>query len=184
MPFFTDTLHFELAKDTLQLAVNMSIDNIPKVDTDTPFNKEWIPVIGMTLVAFITVLSQYYLTNRTTKAEFEKIQAQINSDFSAKSRFEWINNFRHIISELLTTVDPDFRGELDEKKMANLIFQGQLMLDDTIAHEKHISSILSKLGDYAVKVEIGNKLSERELLLVQAELEKATKEILKDKQLK
>ena len=55
------------------------------------------------------------------------------------------------------------------------------MLDDTVENEKNLSSTLSKLGHDAVNVEIGNKISERDLLFIQAEIEKETKKILKEK---
>ena len=116
----TDTLTIELTQDTLKLPVDLILKSI---NNEVAFSKEWITVIGMTLVAAITVLSQYFLTKKTSKSELKKIHTQIESDFSAKSRLDWVKGFRFLISDLLTTVDPDFRGVLDKKKMANLIFQ-------------------------------------------------------------
>ena len=125
-----DTLAFKLSKDTLQVTGDIAIkvaDNNKEL-----IGKEWTTVIGMILVAIMTIISQHLLTRRTNKTDFAKIKTQMESDFLAKSRFEWISSFRIIISNLLVAVDPDFRKELDGQKMAGLIFQAQLMLDDAV----------------------------------------------------
>jgi hypothetical protein len=177
----TDTLAFQLSKDTLHLTGDLAIKVADH--NQGSIGSEWVAGIITIFVTIVTIIWQSILTRRTIKSDFVKIKAQIEFDFLAKSKFEWISSFKTIISNLLVVVDIDFRKEkeLDGQKMAGLIFQAQLMLDDAIESEKQLASLLSKLGHHAVNAQIGNSELEKELLLIQAEVQSVTKTILKNK---
>lgn len=82
----TDTLAIELSKDTLQLVVDFTVKAIPQSQDET-ISKEWITVIGMTLVAILTIVSQYFLTRKTTKSDFDKIKDSDRIRFFSKESF-------------------------------------------------------------------------------------------------
>lgn len=175
--------------DTLQIELNenlipMLTENIEKViqHTSDGLSTAWITVIGMFLVAVITVISQLIITKKIIVADINKLQIQAHSDFDFKNRFDWIQNFRKIIADLMTVTDPDCNINLDKNKMTSLINQAQLMLDDSISDEKEISKLLTKLGIHSDYWNDKSKQSEITILNIQSIIADKTKRLLLRKQ--
>lgn len=175
--------------DTLQIGLNDSLiptltESVEKViqHTSSELNSAWITVIGMFLVAVITVISQLIITKKVIVADINKLQIQALSDFDFKNRFDWIHNFRKIIADLMTITDPDCNVDLDKSKMTSLINQAQLMLDDSVSDEKEICELLTKLGIHSDYWNDKSKQSEISILNTQSDIANKTKRLLLKKQ--
>ncbi|OFX19492.1 MAG: hypothetical protein A2033_08010 [Bacteroidetes bacterium GWA2_31_9] len=176
-------------QDTLKILLEDKVNNLLSdmvdklsVQDSSNLNSTYVTVIGMLLVAIITVTSQYLLIRKTIKADFEKIRLQIHSDFDFKNRYEWVSNFRQIISELITTTDPDYNKELNKTKMLLLINQAQIMLSDDIKEEKELEGLITKLGMDADYLKSDTKESDKSILQTQDAILKRTKQLLNKKQ--
>jgi hypothetical protein len=176
----TDTLKV-LLEDKLINVLNNTIDKLPIQDSSN-LDSTYVTVLGMLLVAIITIASQYLLIRKTIKADFEKIKTQIHSDFEFKNRYDWISHFRRIISELITTTDPDYNKEVDKIKMLSLINQAQIMLNDNVVEEKELEGLITKLGFDADYFKSNTKEGEKNILLTQDSILKKTKLMLHKKQ--
>ena len=152
-----------------------------------------ITVLGMLLVALITVFSQHLITKKTILADFEKINSQIKSDiekiglqvksdFQMRIKFEWISNLRLIISELITTTDPDYNATIDRKKMLFLINQAQIMLNIKNEKEKELACMLTELGHVADYDKLEKEEANPKILNVQTRITEQTRLILREKE--
>ena len=164
--------------------INLLSDTVDKISVQdkSDLNSTYITVLGMLLVAIITVASQYLLIHKTIKADLSKMMLQIHSDFEFKNRHEWISNFRQIISELITTTDPDYNKEKNKTKMLLLINQAQIMLNDYITEEKELHDLITKLGMYADHLELDDEERRDTVLFTQHEIITKTKILLHNKQ--
>jgi len=175
-----DTLKIILEDKVINL-LSDTVDKLPVQDS-SDLNSTYVTVLGMLLVAIITVASQYLLIRKTIKADLEKIRLQIHSDFDFKNRYEWISNFRQIISELITTTDPDYNKKLNKTKMLLLINQAQIMLNDDIKDEKELEGLITKLGMDADYLKSNTIEGDNNILLSQDAILKGTKKLLHKKQ--
>jgi hypothetical protein len=175
-----DTLTYQLAQDTLRVTVDLA-NSIPQNSNSTFIDKEWIPVVGMTLVALITIISQHLLTRRTTKSEFDKIRSQMESDFTSKIRFDWISSFRSKISELITSTDPEFNEAPDYLSILSLINYAQLMLSEYVPEEQELGSMLSELGLLTYIREKKDVDNVTKSLMLQAKIVNQTKLVINKK---
>jgi len=169
-----------------------------------PIYQVLFTVLGMIIVAIITVMSQHWITKKNIRADFDKLNKQIStdfekaktqlkldieknrlqvlSDFKMKIIYNWISSIRVIIADLITTTDPDFNDSIDKVKMLHLINQAQLLLDENIYDERNLNKCLSDLGTIINDNSIMNKSISFEILRIQNDIINSTRAIIKKKQ--
>ncbi len=158
----------------------------------------------MIAVAFITVISQHWISKKSVRADLEKLNKQmksdfenfnsqfkydvdkiglqVKSDFQMKMKFDWILNVRKVIADLITTTDPEYNTTIDRRKMLYLINQAQLILDVNNKDEDKLARLITELGHVADYADTRGEGSVDEILKVQAEIISQTRIVLKEKQ--
>lgn len=172
-----DSLKVELSKNSIQLIHEVTSKNSSNTSSILPVI---ITVIGMLLVALITIASQQIITRNAFKADLNKIQKQIELDFNSKNRFDWILNFRNLVSELILITDPIYNKEIDKLKMLSLITQTQIMLDNTDKDENELIGLITNLGLKSDMLKKAN--GESEILKIHSAITDKTRTLLKKKQ--
>lgn len=172
-----DSLNVELSKNSIQLIHELTTKNGSTTSSILPVI---ITVIGMLLVALITNASQQIITRNAFKADLNKIQKQIELDFNSKNRFDWILNFRKLVSELILITDPIYNKEIDKLKMLSLITQIQIMLDNTDKDENELIGLITDLGLKSDMLKKDN--GESEILRIHTSIADNTRILLKKKQ--
>jgi hypothetical protein len=176
----TDSLKIQ-AIERITNTIDQNVDKILH-SSDGIFSESTITVIGMLLVAIITVLSQYLIMRKTFRTDFEKIREQISADFVSKSRLSWISDFRNIVSELITTTDPDYNVTLDKFKMCKLISQAQIMLDNSDKEERELGALITRLGLHTDYWNDKSHESQVAILKIQDAVLESTRTLLSKKQ--
>jgi|GEM_PF-1926998 len=185
-----DTIDVVINSELTSAVAKMASNDKSSID---PIYHVVITVVGMLLVAVITVLSQHLITKKTIRADFKKINSQIHSDiekiglqvksdFQMKIKFDWISNLRLIISELITTTDPDYNDSIDRKKMLFLINQAQIMLNINNKNEDKLACMLTEIGHVADYDKLEKEEANIRILDVQSRITEQTRLILREKE--
>ena len=105
-----------------------------------------ITVIGMLVVAILTVIIQWRVTKTIIRSEHDRLRLQLKSEFQYRQFESWQKKFLDTISQLLKETDPEINTQFNPERVVPLIHIAQVMLNLEISSHRQVNDLITNLG--------------------------------------
>ena len=170
-----------------QVVINMpevvTVKNDTRDKSSNIISEKNMPWIVALLIGLTSAGINYYVAKRNEinlRLQLDNAnklaEKQFKLQLATTIEKEWVNKLREVIANLVVTTDPEYNPNLDKLKMALLINEAQLLLNESNTHKK-LNALLNELGMMCDYWKSDSEQHRINILKHQGKIAAATKEI-------